>query len=173
MLRNCSESVSEKMESGRSMQKLACAPSRPRCIDSRNEERVTSTPQFLESALGDALNETYYAWVAYGPFEVHHIVQRLISEVPPLEGSVADSDGFASSSEGRCKWVMVDADLGSAAFIIPSGLTVEQVRDPLVALGRGIKTSPVLFGNVDDDVWITLGGAGRRRVVAAEEFIID
>jgi hypothetical protein len=125
----------------------------------------------LEARLGEALNDTYYAWVAYGPFEVHHIVGRLISEVPPLSDSVASPDGFASSSDGRCQWAMVDADLGSAAFIIPSGLTVEEVRDPLLALGGGIKASSVLFGNVDDDVWLTLGGAGRRRVVAAQEFI--
>jgi hypothetical protein len=146
-------------------------PSRPSRSDSRGENGMTGTPQFLESALGEALNETYYAWVAYGPFEVRHIVDRLIAEVPPLAGSVADPDGFASSSGGRCKWVIIDADLGSAAFIIPSGLTVEEVRDPLLALGGGIKASAVLFGNVDDDVWLTLGGAGRRRVVAAQEFI--
>lgn len=153
------------------MQKLGCAPSRRSSSDSRRVKRVTSTPQFLESALGEALNETYYAWVVYGPFEVHHIADRLIAEVPPLAGSVADPDGFASSSDGRCKWVMVDADLGSAAFIIPSGLTVEEVRDALLALGGGLKASAVLFGNVNDDVWLTLGGAGRRRVVAAQAFI--
>lgn len=125
----------------------------------------------LESRLGEALNDTYYAWVAYGPFEIDHLVRRLIGEVPPLADSVAGPDGFAVSSGGRCEWVIVDADMGSAAFIIPSGLTVEEVRDPLLALSGGIKVRPVLFGNVDDDVWTTLGGAGRRKVVAAQDFI--
>lgn len=125
----------------------------------------------LESRLGESLNDTFYAWVAYGPFEVDHIVGRLLAEVPPLADSIAGPDGFAISSGGRCEWVMVDADNGSAAFIIPSGLTVEEVRDPLLALGGGIKASAVLFGDVDDDVWMTLGGAGRRKVVAAQDFI--
>jgi hypothetical protein len=132
---------------------------------------MTDTSAHLTSALGEALNDTYCAWVAYGHFEVHHIVGRLLAEVPPLADSVADPDGFASASGGRCKWVMVDADLGSAAFIIPSGLTVEEIRDPLLALGGGIEASAVLFGNVNDDVWLTLGGAGRRRVIAAQEFM--
>lgn len=125
----------------------------------------------LELRLGAALNDTYYAWVAYGHFDADHLVRRLIAEVPPLADSVAGPDGFAVSSGGRCEWVIVDADMGSAAFIIPSGLTIEEVRDPLLALGGGIKASAVLFGNVDDDVWITLGGAGRRKVVAAQDFI--
>jgi hypothetical protein len=132
---------------------------------------MTNTPAYLESALGEAMNDSYYAWVAYGPFEVDHIVRRLVAEVPPLADSVARSDGFAIASGGRCKWVMVDADLGAAAFIIPSGLTVEEVRNPLQALGGGIKVTPGINGNVDDDVWLTLGGAGRRRVVPAQDFI--
>ena len=127
----------------------------------------------LESRLAEALNDTYYAWVAYGPYEVDHLVRTLIRGVPPLTDSTSGPDGFAISSGGRCKWIVVDADLGSAAFIITSGLRTEEVRDPLFALGGGIKASPVLFGNVADDVWLTLGGGGRRRVVSADEFIIS
>jgi hypothetical protein len=132
---------------------------------------MTNAQEYLTSRLGEAMNETYYAWVAYGPFEVDHIVGRLIAEVPPLSDSVARSDGFATASGGRCEWVMLDAELGSAAFIIPSGLTVEEVRDPLQALGGGIKVSAGIYGSVNDDVWHTLGGAGNRRVVAAQDFI--
>lgn len=126
---------------------------------------------YLMSRLGEAMNDTHYAWVAYGPFDVDHIVGRLLAEVAPLADSVVGPDGFAVASSGRCEWVMVDAALGSAAFIIPSGLSVEEVRDPLLALGGGIKVSAGIYGSVDDDVWLTLGGAGQRQVIPAEHFI--
>ena len=128
----------------------------------------------LVAVLTQNMNECMTSWIVYGPFEVHHIVKRLLSEVPLLADSTADDDGFALSQGGVFRWAFVDADSGSAAFIIPQNDHSEGwegLRDQLLPLGGGLYVTACIYGNVNDDVWLTLGGAGRRVAVPAQDFL--
>ena len=129
--------------------------------------------QSLAANLGEDMNDCPTSWIVYGPFEVKHIVGRLLAEVPPLTSSTADADGFAVSPGGKYRWIFVDADLGSAAFVIPQNQNQFEVdmREPLLGLDGGLAVTSCIYGNVNDKVWNTLGGAGRRLVVAAQDFL--
>lgn len=129
--------------------------------------------QSLAAHFGENMNDCPTSWIVYGPFEVDHIAKRLLTEVPPLYGSTADADGFAESPGGLYRWIFVDADMGSAAFIIPQNQNQFEVdmRGPLLGLDGGLAVTACIYGNVNDNVWITLGGAGRRMVVAAQDFL--
>lgn len=131
--------------------------------------------QTLVAVLTENMNDCMTSWIVYGPFEVRHIVKRLLGEVALLAGSTADADGFARSPGGAFRWTFIDADSGSAAFIIPQDERSEGwegLRDQLLALEGGLRVTPCIYGNVNDDVWRTLGGAGRRVAVPAQDFLI-
>lgn len=130
--------------------------------------------QTLVAALTEAMNDCMTSWIVYGPYEVRYIVERLLGDITLLAGSIARADGFAQSSDGAVHWIFVDADGGSAAFIIPRderGESVDRLREQILALQGGLRVTPCIYGNVNDDVWHTLGGAGRRVAVPAQEFL--
>ncbi|GAB6858064.1 hypothetical protein JCM13591A_21690 [Microbacterium xylanilyticum] len=129
--------------------------------------------QSLVATLTASMNDCPTSWIVYGPFEVAHIAGRLLNEVPVLSGSRSDYDGFARGPRGAYRWIFVDADRGSAAFIIPTDDNDlgNNLRGPLQALSGGLNVTPCIYGNVNDAVWTALGGAGRRKVVTAQEFL--
>lgn len=129
--------------------------------------------QALVARLTESMNDCATAWIVYGPFEVTHIAKRLLHEVPHLANSRADADDFARTAGGAFRWTFVDADRGSAAFIIPRDNRSESwvgLRDQLLALEDGLRVTACIYGNVDDDVWLTLG-AGRRIAIPAQDFL--
>lgn len=119
------------------------------------------------------MNECATSWIVFGPFELDHIVARLLGEVPPLSGSIADEAGFAQSRGQGYRWICLDAEMGSAVFIFPASQSQFEadMRGPLYALEGGLSVMPSIYGNVDDRLWITLGGAGHRVVVPAQDFL--
>ena len=125
----------------------------------------------LTAELTDDMNDCATSWIVYGIYEVEYIARRLLAEVPLLTGSTADDDGFAKSSDGAYRWIFVDADRGSAAFIIPNDGAGSELRESLQALEPALSVTPCIYGNVNDRVWFTLGGAGRRLVIAAQDFL--
>lgn len=124
----------------------------------------------LAAALTESMNDCPTSWIAYGPYEVRYIAGRLLTEVEALSSSTMGVDGFARSSSGLYRWIFVDADNGSAAFIIPNDGSGSELREPLVALEPALSVTPCIYGNVNDSVWLTLG-AGRRVVVGAQDFL--
>jgi hypothetical protein len=124
----------------------------------------------LTAALTESMNECPTSWIAYGPYEVSYIARRLLMEVEAISSSIAGQDGFAMSSSGLYRWIFVDADHGSAAFIIPKDGSGSELRESLVALEPALSVTPCIYGNVNDSVWFTLG-AGRKVVVGAQDFL--
>jgi hypothetical protein len=125
----------------------------------------------LVAALTDGMNECATSWIVYGPYEVSFIARTLQDSVTLLSGSRAAADGFAISQSGSYRWIFVDADGGAAAFIIPKDGSGIELRDELLALEPALSVTPCLYGNVNDEVWSTLGGAGRRAIVDANGFL--
>ncbi|MCI0157089.1 toll/interleukin-1 receptor domain-containing protein [Leifsonia shinshuensis] len=134
--------------------------------------RIALDQRSLSAMLTERMNSTMTSWVIFGPFEIDHVVRRLLTEVPQLARSTADDDGFAQSPDGDYRWICVDAEMGSAVFLFPrTAESAEKIRDELSAIDGGLQTTVGIFGNVDDRVWITLGGAGQRKVIPAQDFL--
>lgn len=128
--------------------------------------------QSLTSVLTQSMSDAPTSWIVFGPFELGHIVARLLTEVPQLSSSTPDDQGFAQNPDGTYRWICIDAELGSAAFIFPRDQKFDvEMRDTLNALdGSGLEVTVGIYGNVDDRLWSALG-AGHRKVVAAQDFL--
>lgn len=124
----------------------------------------------LVQSLTNAMNDCATSWIVYGIYEPTFIASRLVTEVPQLSGSRAMDDGWALSATGDYEWIFVDADRGSAAFIIPRDDAGSALRAPLQALEPSLSVTPCIYGNVNDRVWLTLGG-GTRMVMPAQDFL--
>lgn len=133
---------------------------------------MTLDQQSLTSVLTESMNDAQTSWIVFGPFELNHIVARLLADVPALGDSAPDHQGFAQNPEGTYRWICLDAEMGSAAFIFPRDQNFDvHMRDTLNALGGGLDVIIGIYGSVDDRLWVTLGGAGNRKIVAAQDFL--
>jgi len=118
------------------------------------------------------MNDAQTSWVVFGSFELDHLVRRLLNEVPQLSASAPDEQGFAQNPDGSYRWMCLDAELGSAAFLFPRSTSFDtNMRETLFALKGGLDVIIATYGNVDDRLWLTLGGAGDRQVIPAQEFL--
>lgn len=134
---------------------------------------VTSQP-ILVSALTEGMNDAPTAWSVASNFELPFLIKRLFADVPAFAGSTAQDDGFAYSSIGHFSWMCIDADRGTAVFIIPDQLDDAfdvALRDPLLALRPELTVHAAIYGNVAPDIWMRIGG--NRKVIAAQEFLAE
>lgn len=133
---------------------------------------MTIPQPLLVEALTSEMNEAPTAWSVASNFELPFLIKRLYADVPSFADSTAQSDGFAYSSTGHFSWICIDADRGTAVFVIPDQLDDafdEALRIPLLALRPELNVHAALYGNVAPEIWFRIGD--NRKVIAAQDFL--
>jgi|GEM_PF-2805891 len=124
----------------------------------------------LNSALNEGMNDAMTAWVVSGHYEAQFLVDKFLAGVPEFSDSVCRDDGFAHSGGAACRWTVVDADWGSAIFVLPDSLSVsEDVRLAILDLQPEFTVSPSIYGDVDPKAIALLGD--NRIILRADEYL--
>lgn len=126
----------------------------------------------MTAALTDRMNDCPTSWIIFGHYEPSFMAAQILSKVPYLERVVADDDGFARNPDEGYRWILVDSDGGSAAFVIPPAneRSTNDLRTPILSLEPLLRVTACIYGNVNEKVWQTLGD-GPRRIVSAQTFL--